>query len=307
MKAVQFHEHGDPLTVLKLEEVETPKPKAGHIRVKVHATSLNPVDWGITRGFMGNGFPRGVGLDVSGTVDELGEGVSDVKVGDKVMGSAPFTEYESAGVAEYACLSDYILIPLKLDLLDAAAMPLVTESAYRCLHIMDPTPKSTIFVNGAGTMVGFAFVQITIRSGFTIVASAGPTYAKELEGFGAKVTTYGEGMAERVKGLCNGNPGYVFDVGPSAEILPQLVELAGGDGKKVVTISNAGAESDALGVRNSFAARHFEVWKEYTELAAEGQYKIPISKVFPSSQWSEAVEVAVKREFGGKIMIQWSG
>ena len=92
MKAVRFHEYGDP-SVLRYEDVEQPVPGAGQVLVRVAATSFNGVDGNIRGGFMQGPIPVTLphtpGIDVSGTVDALGEGVDGVAVGDQVVGFLP--------------------------------------------------------------------------------------------------------------------------------------------------------------------------------------------------------------------------
>src|ERR687886_2980051 len=94
MKAVRFHEYGDP-SVLRYEDAEQPVPGAGEVRVRVAATSFNPVDGGIRGGYLQGPFPVTLphtpGIDVSGTVDEVGEGVENFAAGDAVVGFLPMT------------------------------------------------------------------------------------------------------------------------------------------------------------------------------------------------------------------------
>ena len=81
MRTLCFHEYGEPADVLRLEEVAVPSPGAGQIRVRVHACGLNPADWALCRGLFPGNLPRGIGLDVSGTVEAIGEGVTVVRIG----------------------------------------------------------------------------------------------------------------------------------------------------------------------------------------------------------------------------------
>ena len=87
MRTLRFHEHGEPAEVLRLDRIAVPTPPAGRIRVVVHACGLNPADWALCRGLFPGRLPRGIGLEVSGVVDAVGEGVADVAVGDLVMGT----------------------------------------------------------------------------------------------------------------------------------------------------------------------------------------------------------------------------
>src|SRR6201996_1808404 len=77
-RTVRFHDYGEPADVLRLETIPVPVPGAGRIRVAVHACGLNPADWALCRGLFAGDLPRGIGIDVSGTVDAVGAGVTGV-------------------------------------------------------------------------------------------------------------------------------------------------------------------------------------------------------------------------------------
>src|SRR5918994_5479507 len=102
MKAVRFHEFGDP-DVLRYEDAEQPVPGAGQVRVRVAATTFNPVDDGIRGGYLRGPFPVTLphvpGIEVAGTVDAVGDGVDGVAVGEEVIGFLPMVADGAA--AEY--------------------------------------------------------------------------------------------------------------------------------------------------------------------------------------------------------------
>src|SRR4051794_41020749 len=102
MKAMRFHEYGDP-DVLRYEEVDQPVPGPGQVRIRVAATTFNGVDGTMRAGFMQDPMPLTLphtpGLDVSGTIDALGEGVDAFEVGDHVVGFLPFVD--DGASAEY--------------------------------------------------------------------------------------------------------------------------------------------------------------------------------------------------------------
>src|ERR1700753_3979604 len=100
MRTIRYHEHGEPADVLRLEEAPIPAPNAGHVAVRVHACGLNPADWALCRGLSARTLPSGIGLDVSGGVTAVGEGVSGVAVGDAVFGPSDFKDYPTAGAAD---------------------------------------------------------------------------------------------------------------------------------------------------------------------------------------------------------------
>src|SRR5450755_3047337 len=117
MRAAQFEEFGGP-EVLKLVEVDEPHAGAGQVRVAVRAVSVNPVDWKLRSGMMGGELPQIVGRDLAGVVDELGDGVTDVAIGDRAFGFAV-----GGGAAEFALLEHYATIPDSIDFASAAALP----------------------------------------------------------------------------------------------------------------------------------------------------------------------------------------
>ena len=304
MKALRFHQYGDPGDVLRLEHVDTPAPSAGHIRIKVHACGLNPADWALCRGLFAGDLPRGIGLDVSGTVDAVGDGAADVAVGDDVLGVPAYQDYPSAGAAEQAVLSVWTPVPAGLDLLDAAALPMAIETPHRCLDILGVAAGHTLFVYGAGTMIGFAAVQMARLRGARVIAAAGDTFAQRLRALGAEVTAYGEGMVERVRDLAGGAPDLIFDAGPISDVLPSLVSIADGDAHRIVTVSNHGAAADTLGVRNSFeGSLGYGALNEFAKLAAEGRFKVPVARTFPLADWRAALDLSLTGHAHGKLML----
>ena len=308
MRALRFDHYGEPGDVLRLEYAGIPEPKVGHIRVKVHACGLNPADWALFRGLFAGDLPRGVGLDVSGTVDAVGESVADVAVGDRVLGVPAYQDYPSAGAADHAVLSAWTLIPAGLDLVDAAALPMAIETSTRCLDILGVTAGHTLFVYGAGTMIGFAAVQIARLRGARVIAAAGETFAGQLRALGAEVTPYGEGMVERMRELASGAPDLIFDAGPISDVLPILVSIAGDDAHRIVTVSNHGPAADALGVRNSFeGALSYGALGKFAKLAAEGRFTVPVARTFALTDWRAALDLSLTGHAHGKLMLMLDG
>lgn len=152
--AIRFHEYGEAADVLRMEQVVVPDPGPGRIRVAVHACGLNPADWALCGGLFAGRLPRGIGLELSGTVDAVGEGVNDVAVGELVLGSADFAGGYSAGAADRAIMNNWARIPAGLDLVQAAALPMAVETAYRSLEGLGVKAGHSVLVHGAGTTVG---------------------------------------------------------------------------------------------------------------------------------------------------------
>ncbi|MEV5018023.1 NADP-dependent oxidoreductase [Streptomyces sp. NPDC053780] len=189
MKAVRFHAYGDP-TVLRHEDVEQPVPGAGEVRVRVAATSFNPVDGNIRGGFMQGPIPVTLphtpGIDVAGTVDALGEGVDGMAVGDDVVGFLPMDGNGAA--AQYVLAPADVLTPApkSVPLSDAAALPLVGLTAYQALFDhAELTAGQRVLINGAGGAVGGYAVQLAKNAGAHVIATAGPRSSEAVASAGA--------------------------------------------------------------------------------------------------------------------------
>jgi NADPH:quinone reductase-like Zn-dependent oxidoreductase len=309
-RTVRFHEYGEPGEVLREERVEIADPGAGRIRVRIAAVGLNPADWEVCRGFQPGALPRGVGFDVAGAVDAIGDDVTDVTVGDPVFGTADVTGQPSGGLAEVAILREWFPLPSGLDAELAATLPMVVKTAVWTLDAMGIEPGATLLVNGAGGMVGYAAVQMARLRGIRVIATAGPSLTPDLEGFGAQVTAYGAGMPERVRALAGGDVDFVLDTPrPAPGTMSDLIALAGGDASRVVTISNH-EEARRLGARVNLdmllaggAFPDAGVVSEYAALAADGRFRLPIARTFPLSDWRAAMEVSVGRAPHGKVVV----
>jgi NADPH:quinone reductase-like Zn-dependent oxidoreductase len=304
IRAIRFHEYGEPTDVLRMEQVAIPSPGPGRIRVQVHACGLNPADWALCRGLFAGNLPRGIGLDVSGIVDEVGEGVTDVAIGDALLGSADYAGAPIASASDRAIMDHWARIPAGLDFVQAAALPLTVETAYRSLEYLGVKSGHTLLVNGAGTTVGFAAVQIALMRGAHVIATAGNTYADHLRTIGAAVTSYGDGMVERVTELAGKPVDLVLDTAPASGVLPDLIQIAGGEPGRVKTISDFAAAAE-LGVRTSREdqALHWDVLGEFAQYAADGKFTVPISQTFSLDDWRTALDISQSGHAHGKLIL----
>lgn len=310
MRTVRFHEYGEAGEVLRMETVAVPTPGPGRIRIAVRACGLNPADWALCQGLFAGELPRGIGIDVSGTVDAVGEGVSDVAAGDLVFGTADWANCSTAGASDRAIMDHWTPVPAGLDLTEAAALPMALETAYRHLEVLGASAGQTVLIHGAGGAVGFAAVQIALRQRAKVIATAGETYAQRLRDMGAAVTPYGDGMVSRVRELSDGPVDLVLDTAPVGGALPDLVEIAGGNPRRVLTISDVQAAAE-LGVRDSFHEEHgprrFDFFPEFAQLAADGKFTVPIARTFALEDWREALDISVSKKARGKLLLLPAG
>src|SRR5579862_5835072 len=128
MKAAQFSRFGGP-EVLEIVDLPDPHPGPGQVRIAVRAAGVNASDWKKRQGLMDGALPQTMGYEAAGFVDEIGDGVTDVALGDRVFG---FSE-AGAAQSELAVLSAWAPIPHALNFAGAAALPTAVETAARAL------------------------------------------------------------------------------------------------------------------------------------------------------------------------------
>jgi NADPH:quinone reductase-like Zn-dependent oxidoreductase len=305
MKALQVHRYGAPAEVLTLAEAPIPTPRAGQVRIRVHACAFNPADWAVCQGFFPLPPPRGIGFDVSGVIDAVGEGTTGVSVGDRVLGVPDYLGYPTAGAAEFAVLKVWVPVPDGLSLEHAACLPMAVETATRSIDLLGLSKGQTIMVNGGGTMTGFAAVQIALLRGAHVIASAGETFADRLRALGARVTSYGEGMVERVRELAGGAPDFALHTARVDGVLPDLIKIVEGDPQRVMSFSDF--DQDGLGVRTTGREKgvvhRYDVLGTYAQLAAEGRFTLPIARTFTWRDWHDAMAISMAGRAHGKLVL----
>ncbi|MBV9223769.1 MAG: NADP-dependent oxidoreductase [Acidobacteriaceae bacterium] len=178
MKAVVIHEYGDP-EVLTFEETPDPVPGAGEVLVRVSATSINPIDIlrrsGAAKDLFPVMFPGILGVDLSGTVLELGSGVEGFSIGDPVFGIADRT-YAEFCVVKAAHLAR---IPDGLNVVEAAALPLVTTTGHQLISVgAEVQAGQTVLVTGTVGNVGRSAAFTAKDRGATVIAAV---LTKQLE------------------------------------------------------------------------------------------------------------------------------
>ena len=305
MRTLRFHRYGEWKDVLRLEDAPVPSPGPSQIRVRVRACALNPMDWVLCLGQMPGPLPGGIGLDVSGTVDAVGEGVRDVRVGELVFGVPDYMGYSTAGASDYTIMAFWARVPDGLGIVEAASLPMVVETAVRSLDLLGLTSGQTILINGGGTMVGFAAVQIALMRGAHVIATAGDTFASRLRDLGAKVMPYGDGMAERVREIAGGAPDLVLHTALAPGVLPDLTKVVDGHADRVMSITDF--DEGGLGVRTTGRepglVPRYDVLGHFAQLAAEGRFTVPVARTFGMEDWRTALELSHSGHAHGKLLI----
>lgn len=298
MKAVVLIGYGD-LDRLELREVPDPKPGAGQVRVKVAAASINPVDWKIRSGAFRMAemkFPAILGRDVSGIVMEVGPGVTRLRAGDNVLGLVNGGYAGQVGARE----DDLARVPEGLDLVDAAALPLVVLTGAQLVEeATQPKRGETLLVTGAAGGVGRTAVYAAKRLGARVIAGVRARQRREALSLGADEVAAIDDEQEiaalpRLDAIADTVGGETL-----ARLLPKV--RAGGTIGSVVG-EPAAAKGRDVRVRAWMAHPDAKRLRELAEAAARGELRIPIEKRFPLAQAREAQKLA-ERGGVGKILL----
>lgn len=297
MKAVRFSEHGGP-EVLRLVETDEPHAGPGEVRIAVRAAGVNAVDWKIRTGLMKDrmplSLPAGTGVDAAGVVDEVGEGVTDVAVGDAVFGSGEDT------YAEYAVLGSRAKIPAGLSFESAAGSPGPVQTAIRILGQCGVEAGQTLLVSGAAGGVGTPVVQIAAHRGINVIGTASESNQDYLRDLGATPTTYGEGLVARVRALAPDGVDAALDLAGSG-VIPELVELTG-DASRVVSIADFSAPEYGAQVSVS-SGDPSAAYAEAARLFADGTLRMPVARTFRLDEAGEAQADSANGHIAGRAVI----
>jgi NADPH:quinone reductase-like Zn-dependent oxidoreductase len=267
------------------------------VRILVRAAGVNPIDWKVVTGLMGGApdRPRVPGIDAAGLVDEIGEGVTGVRIGDPVFGQAT-----GGSAAEYAVLSAWAAKPEPVSFEVAGGLPVAGETAVRVLDLLGLRAGQTVVVDGASGGVGSTTVQVALARGLRVIGTAGEANQEFLASLGAQPTLHGPGLADRVRALApDGVDGAVDTAGRGS--VRDLIALTG-DPAKVVTIADFGAGD--LGVQvttggGGQAARLAEI----AQLLADGRLDVPIAATFPLERIGEAYALSREGHVRGKLVL----
>jgi NADPH:quinone reductase-like Zn-dependent oxidoreductase len=298
MRALQFPAYGGP-EVLSWADAPDPHAGAGQIRIAVRAASVNPADWKTLAGAMSGGRPLVgtgyLGFDAAGVVDDVGEGVTGVSVGDEVFGRGRNTQ------AEYAVLDSWARKPPPVDWAVAAATGVAGETSERGLRLLGVTAGDTLFIDGGAGGVGAVAVQMGLARGLRVIASASEANQDYLREIGAIPVRYGEGVADRVRTAAGGRVDAVFDVAGKTPV-EELMSLVS-EPSRVLSIANFMAgEAGAQVTGGGADSRPTEALAEVAELLTQNKLVIGV-QTFPFDRAAEAYRMSQSGHVRGKLVL----
>jgi NADPH:quinone reductase-like Zn-dependent oxidoreductase len=307
MKAIRFHDFGDT-DVLRYEDVDRPAPGTGEVLLRVAGSAFNPVDDGIRGGYLREVFPVALphtpGIEVAGTVDALGAGVTSTAVGEAVVAFLPMTADGSA--AEYVVAPADALAPApkSIPLADAAALPMVGLTAWQALFDdAGLQAGQRVLINGAGGAVGGYAVQLAKGAGAHVIATASPRSAERVRAAGAdevidhtaaEVTT-----SEPVDVLLN-----LARIAP--EELVALAALVRDGGVVVNTVPTIPTpEDEARGVRavGVFVRSDAEQLARLTAMVDRGELHVPVAERVALADLADVHARGAAGTLPGKVVV----
>src|SRR5580658_3836411 len=299
MKAIVVHQYGGP-EVLKFEDYPDPVPGPGEVLVRVAASSVNPIDYkrraGLTKDFYPMTFPGLIGVDLSGTVVKIGSGVEGFSAGDQVFAMVDNT-YAELCVAKADVLAK---VPKGLDLIEAAALPLVTTTGNQLLLATGIKAGQTVMVVGAAGSVGRSAVFTAKARRATVIAGILKRQIDDAKTVGAdQVVATDDDTA-----IANLPPlDAVADTVGGRTAMKLIAKVKpGGVYASVVGAPQNAADYPSVKVATVFSKFDRKTLEFMAEAARDGKLVIPISLKLPLSEAAEA-QAAAEKGGVGKILL----
>ena len=324
MRALVQHQFGDPAEVLAVEEVELPEPGPGQVRLKVVLSPIHNHDLWTVRGDYGYKpeLPARAGTEALSVVDALGEGVTGVEVGQRVVTASVFGVW-----SEYVIAPAAALIPVPDAVADEAAAQIISMplSAASLLEYLEVSEGDWIVQNAANGAVGRLVAQLAASRGVRVLGlvrrAAG---VDELAAVGIHdvVATDADGWRDRVAEITGGASirAGVDSVGGAAA--GDVTSLLGENGTLVVFGAMASPTMEIpsgdvifrqLTVRGFWGskvsaamdpAHRVELIREIITLVAQGKLDLPVSQIFPLEQIADASRLNFEPGRVGKVMLR---
>lgn len=305
MRAIAYTTFGGP-DVLELTDLPDPKVGPDSVLVRVHATSVNPVDWKVREGYldglMDTVFPVVPGWDVAGVVEQVGLDTPELAVGDEVYGYVRKDVVGGGTTAELVAAPVRTLArkPRTASFEEAAAIPLAGLTAYQALNRLEVTEGDTVLVHAAAGGVGGFAVQIARAFGARVIGTASEANHEHLRGLGAEPVAYGDGLVDRVRALAPDGVDVVLDLvgGGAVATTPQV-------GTPDVRVGSvADPEVTAVGGTYMWVRPDSADLAAIAALVDEGKVRADVAQVFALEETAAAHELSASGHVRGKVVIR---
>jgi NADPH:quinone reductase-like Zn-dependent oxidoreductase len=299
MKAARLHAYGD-IDQFKYEEIAQPVPGAGEVLVKIEASSLNPVELYIRQGYLAQmvplELPAILGLDLAGSVAQVGSGVTGYRVGDRVIGKLQINGKGSN--AEFTATAPTYLAKLadNVGFADAAALPLAGLTGRQAIDALGIKANDRILVTGALGSVGRAAVQYIKELGAVPVAGVRTARVAEARELGIEALAIGEPIE-------NSNfDGALDTVGGAVAGMAIALVRNGGVLAAVAGVPEGANADGRIRIVNVLATEDSATLQKIADAAARGELTIPVAKTLRLSAVGEGHRLLAAGQVGGKII-----
>jgi NADPH:quinone reductase-like Zn-dependent oxidoreductase len=302
MKAVAIHSFGGP-DVLSFEEMPKPEPRQNEVLIRIRAAGVNPVDWKIREGYMGEvQLPSIMGSDFSGVIESVGPGVKNFQAGEAVFG---IVSEDSGSYAEFALAPEARTTrkPHAIDHVQAAALPIASLTAWQALfEVANLQEGQKVLIHGAAGGVGGFAVQFSRWKGAHVIGTASAHNAEFVRQLGADVVIdYRATPFEQAVNEID----VVFDtIGGETQERSWKVLKRGGI---LVSIVQPPSQQKAAehGARGSFLVSKpkGEQLAQIAELVEREQIKVYIEAVLPLREARKAQEMSQSGHTRGKMVL----
>lgn len=321
MRAIVCPKYGSP-DVLRLEEVEKPVPKVGEILVKIEAAATNPLDWHFMRGtpyfirLMSGLFKpkkKGLGVDIAGTIEAVGENVQNFKIGDEVFGD--IFAFGMGGFSEYVLLPEKAVLtkPSNHSFEEVAGMPVAAITALQSIRDKGQLKSGQkILINGSSGGVGTFGVQIARHLGAEVTAVCSSRNVELVSSLGAdKVIDYTQ------KDFCSGTETYdlIIDNVGNRSISELKKALKPGGTCILIGFTSMGKMAKLMMKGKWVSLVSNKKFKDMTAkanredleylalLMRDGKLKTVIDKSFPLEKTADAIRYLEEGHARGKVII----
>ncbi|MFF7973032.1 zinc-binding dehydrogenase [Streptomyces sp. NPDC007905] len=305
MKGINYSRYGGP-EVLEYGDLRDPKVGPDQVLVKVRAAAVNPVDWKCREGYLDGVldavFPVVPGWDVSGVVVQPGAAVTEFSVGDEVIGYVREDFLSRGTFAEYVAAPVRTLArkPRNRSFEEAAGLPLAGLTAYQVLvKLLEVKRGETVLVHAAAGGVGSLAVQIGAHLGARVIGTASEHNHDFVRSLGGQPVAYGEGLADRVRGLAPEGVDAAFDT-IGGDTLKTSANLLAPEGRLV---SIADPDVVSYGGRYHFVRPDAEDLTKLAGLAEQGAVSVHVQETFPLERTADAHRLSQEGRTRGKIVV----
>jgi len=315
MRAIAIHEFGGTET-LKLEDLPTPEPAAGEVRIRIFASGINPVDWKIRQGMLSKGFPHVFpvipGWECAGIIDAVGEGAIRFRRGDAVYAYTRKPTVQGGTYAEYVVVPETSVAekPAMHLFHEAASVPLAGLTAYQALFRKheDVGPGRTVLVHAASGGVGMFGVQLAKNAGARVIGTAGPDNQAFIRSLGVDfaIDYRQEDFRDAVRRIAPEGVDVVFDC-VGGETQPKSYDIVKPGGRLVSVVDTPKAdEAKAKGLAEAYF--HFvepsaAELKILADLIDSGKLRTHVSSILPLAEAALAQQKSQEGRTRGKTVL----